>query len=143
MNDDVDDVVPLAVRNINVLNAEQVRSSNHAASNWVETMSFQLREAQAKDRNIGVILAWLEQSHEPSQRELQLSSPETRALWLLRDQICIRDGVMYYDWSYCEGRSRCLIVPDSLRQKVLYYCYDTKDSGHLGHSKTLDRLKEK
>ena len=54
----------------------------------------------------------------------------------------LEDGVMYYDWSYHEGRSRCLVVPESLRQKVLYYCHDTKDSGHLGQSKTLDRLKE-
>ena len=50
---------------------------------------------------------------------------------------------MYYDWSYHEGRSSCLVVPHSLRQKVLYYCHDSKDSGHLGQSKTLDRLKER
>ena len=105
--------------------------------------SIQLRESQLKDPNIGTIHAWLEHCHEPSIKELQLSSPETRALWLLRDQICILDGVMYYDWLYHEGHSRCLVVPESLRQKVLYYCHDTKDSGHLGQSKTLDRFKEK
>ena len=50
---------------------------------------------------------------------------------------------MYYDCSCNEGRSRCLAVPYSLRQKIFYYCHDSKDSGHLGQSKTLDRLKEK
>ena len=143
-NDDVDDVVPLAVRDINVQEADQVPSNHHAVSNWVENMSaIQLREAQFKDPNIGTILAWLEHCHEPSTRELQLSSPETRALWFSRDQLCIQEGVMYYDWSYHEGRSRCFVVPNSLRRKVLYYCHDSKNSGHLGQSKTLDRLKEK
>ena len=105
--------------------------------------SAQLREAQIQDQNIGVVLAWLEHFHKPSTKELQMSSPETRALWLYRDQLCIQDGIMYYDWLYHEGRSRCLVVPNCLRQKVMYYCHDSKDSGHLGQSKTLDRLKEK
>ena len=73
--------------------------------------SILLREAQLKDPNIGTIHAWLEHCHEPYVKELQLSSPETRALLLLRDQICILDGVMYYDWLYHEGRSRCLDTP--------------------------------
>ena len=79
-------VVPLAVRNINVQDAGQSQSDHHAVSSWVENMSsIQLREAQFKDTNIGIVLAWLEHYHEPSTRELQLRSPETRALWQLRD----------------------------------------------------------
>ena len=38
-NDDVDDVVPLAVRDINVQEADQVPSNQHTVSNWVENMS--------------------------------------------------------------------------------------------------------
>ena len=57
-NDDVDDVVPLAVCNINVQDVGQVRSDHHAVSNWVENMSsIQLREAQFKDTNIGMVRA--------------------------------------------------------------------------------------
>ena len=74
---------------------------------------------------------------------MQLRSPETRALWLTRDQLVFQDGVMYYSWTNIEGRSNCLIVPAELRDKVLYYCHNSKESGHLGQSKTIDRLKEK
>ena len=52
---------------------------------------------------------------------------------------------MYYDWSCYESRFKCLVVPIyiySLRQKLLYYCHDSKDLVHLGQFKTLDRLKE-
>ena len=49
--DDVDDVVPLAVRNINVQDAGLAQSDDHnAVSSWVENISsIQLREAQFKD----------------------------------------------------------------------------------------------
>lgn len=50
---------------------------------------------------------------------------------------------MYYSWTDYVGRSKRLIVPSELRDRVLYYCHDSKDSGHLGQSKTLDKLKEK
>ena len=42
-----------------------------------------------------------------------------------------------------EGQGDCLIVPDKLKNKVLYYCHNAKESGHLGQTKTLDRLKGK
>ena len=85
-NDDVDDVVPLAVRNISVQDVSQASPGNHAVSNWVENIScVQLREEQCKDSNVGIVLIWLENYHHPSIRELQLSSQETRSLWFLRD----------------------------------------------------------
>ncbi|MEW8187006.1 MAG: reverse transcriptase domain-containing protein, partial [Candidatus Thiodiazotropha endolucinida] len=143
-NDDVDDVVPLGVRSVVICGAEQSAPENRVVSNWVESLSsLQLRESQINDPNIGVVIRWIEYPYEPTTRELQLSSPETRALWLTRDQLVFQDGVMYYSWTNIEGRSNCLIVPAELRDKVLYYCHNSKESGHLGQSKTIDRLKEK
>lgn len=143
-NDDVDDVVPLGVCNVTIHSADQSVPGNQVVSNWVESLSsLQLREAQINDPNIGVVIRWIEYPYEPTTRELQLSSPETRALWLTRDQLVFQDGVMFYSWTNIEGRSNCLIVPAELRDRVLYYCHNSKDSGHLGQSKTIDRLKEK
>ena len=113
-------------------------------SNWaVSLSSFQLSEAQRNDPNIGIVLHWIEHQYEPTTRELPLSGPETRALWLNREQIVFQDRVMYYSWTYREGRSKCLIVPIELRDRMLYFCHDSKDSGHLGQSKSLDKLYEK
>ena len=86
---------------------------------------------------------WIEHQYEPTTRKLQLSGPETRALWLNREHVMFQDRVMLYSWTYREGRSICLIVPIELRDRILYFCHDSKDSGHLGQSKTLDKLKEK
>ena len=157
-NDDVDDVVPLAIRSIDLdmtQNNSQPQGTQGASntpvashlprtSNWADSLSsFQLSEAQRNDPNIGIVMHWLEHCYTPTNRELQLSSPETRALWMNKDNIVFLDHVMYYSWTYREGRSNCFIVPSELRDRVLYFCHDSKDSGHLGQSKTLDKLKEK
>ena len=145
-NEDVDDVIPLSVRSVDLSEPEQSLPvpESSPSSNWLESMSsLQLRQAQLDDRNIGTIIHWLEHNYEPSTRTLQLCSPETRALWLMRDQLCFRDSVLFYVWTDCENRSQCLVVPAELRLKVLYYCHDSRESGHLGQSKTLDKLKER
>ena len=90
-----------------------------------------------------MVINWLEHSYEPTTCELQLSSPETRALWLTKDYLKLQDGVLYYSWANYPGRSDCLVVPTALRPRVLYYSHDSKGSGgHLGQKKTLDRLKQ-
>ena len=168
-NEDVDDVVPLAVRSIDLDTVHsnslpqgiQGASNSRGASNsqgasksqdvpnlprtnWADSLSsLQLSEAQRNDPNIGIVMHWIEHKYEPTTRELQLSGPETRALWLNREQIVFQDRVMYYSWTYREGSSKCLIVPIEFRDRILFFCHDSKDSGHLGQSKTLDKLKEK
>ena len=143
-NDDVDDVVPLAVRSVRAGLAEQALSGANPVSNWVVGLSsLQLRDAQQNDSSLGAITHWLEYSYEPSKRELLLCSPETRSLWLMRDQLSLDQGVLFYSWERSDTVSKCLIVPSDLQSKVLYYCHNSKDSGHLGQQKTLDKLKER
>ena len=145
-NDDVDDVIPLAVRSVDLDSSHQSipDSESRPSSNWVESLSsFQLRQAQLDDIHIRTTIHWLEHSYDPSTRELQLYSPETRALWLTRDQLVLKDGILYYVWTDRDDRSQCLVVPTELRLKVLYHCHDSRDSGQLGRTKTLDKLKQR
>ena len=140
----MDDVVPLAVRSVGVELADQAVPGAQAGSNWMEGLSApELRRSQTEDPNIGIVINWLEHSYEPTTRELQLTSPETRALWLNRDYLVLQDGILYYSWANQKGNSACLIVPMELRPRVLYYCHDSRDSGHLGQQKALDRLKQR
>ena len=143
-DEDVDDVVPLCVRRVDLGVPEQTSHESHQSSNWVESLSsLQLRQAQTNDENIGTIMHWLEHSYEPSTRQLQLSSPDTRALWLARDHLVLKDGVLFYVWADHDNRCQCLVVPTELRLRVLYHCHDAKEAGHLGNAKTLDRLKQR
>ncbi|MCG7878513.1 MAG: RNase H-like domain-containing protein, partial [Candidatus Thiodiazotropha endolucinida] len=143
-DDDVDDVVPLAIRSVGDVSSDQSLSESQIDSNWVFNLSsLQLRQHQLEDPDIGVVIYWLERSYEPTTRELQLCSPETRALWLVRNQLQMQDGVLFYLWANQNGRSQCLMVPKELRARVLYHCHDSKSSGHLGQVKTLNRLRER
>ena len=111
-NDDVDDVIPLAVRSVEVVLPDQATSGTQAFSNWMEGLSSpELRRAQIEDPNIGIVINWLEHSYEPTTRELQLTHPETRALWLNRDFLKLQDGILFYSWANLENRSDCFVVP--------------------------------
>ena len=152
-------MVPLAVRNIeSVVKTSQeskmhqtsqeskVRQTSQASeqvsqiSNWTDGLSStQLREIQLNDPDLGLIMHWLEHSYSPTGNELRLTSPAVRALWLTRDQLLFKNNILYYSWSEREGQRDCLIVPDKLKSKVLYYCHNAKESGHLGQTKTLER----
>ena len=69
--------------------------------------------------NIGIVINSLEYSYEPTTRELQLTGPETRSLWLTRDHLMLQGGILCYSWANLEGRSECLVVPMELRPRVL------------------------
>ena len=54
-NDDVDDVVPLAVRSVRAGLAEQALSGANPVSNWVVGLSsLQLQDAQQNDSSMGL-----------------------------------------------------------------------------------------
>ncbi len=146
-DDDVDDVVPLAVRSINAVSQVEVTSVPvSVASNWTDNLSnIQLSELQHSDSDIGLVMTWLEHGYDPPIRELQLTGPATRSLWLTRSQLVLEDGVLYYSWvSRDTGMTqRCLVVPSQLQSRVLYFCHSSKESGHLGQAKTLDRLRDR
>ena len=119
---------------------DQAMSEIQAVSNWVESLSsLELRRVQTDDPNIGIVIGWLEHSYAPTIRKLHLTGPETRVLWLTRDHLTLQCGISYYSWANLKCRSECLVVPMELRPRVLYYCHDSKGSGHLGQTKTLDR----
>ena len=58
----------------------------------------------------------------------------------MRDQLSLDQGVLFYSWERPYTMSKCLIVSSDLHSKVLYFCHNSKDSGHLGQQ--MDKLKE-
>ena len=77
-NDDVDDIVPLTVRGIEVEVPDTDSSGVQMTSNWIEALSFwELTEAQTQDANIDIVMNWLEHSYEPTTQEMQLTGRNT------------------------------------------------------------------
>ncbi|VDI23541.1 Hypothetical predicted protein [Mytilus galloprovincialis] len=180
---DVDDVIPLAKRQVSPLEVKivsveenpnnqsdesvtssiqglQASSFNSADSidhdmtqpnteedtihiNWMQSYSpQQLRQLQLQDPDLFPLIEWIESQYDPSDAELRLQSPATRALRLLGSCLKVIDGVLYYKWINQSERKPCLVVPSSLKSDVLLHCHDSKVAGHLGQQKTLDRVKQ-
>ena len=134
---DVDDVVPLAIRQISINSG-----GDGSAVNWAHTYSVSdLRKAQEEDPEMGSVLSWLETGHHPTNDQLWLASPETKHLWLCRDRLLKRNGVWYYQWDDPEPRL-CLVVPNDKRKEVIRFNHDVRTAGHLGQTKTVAKVKE-
>ena len=120
---EVDDVVPLAVREISL-----------ELGGWVENYTKEvLRKVQLEDEIVGKVLRWLELGGEPQREELLLADPavkyfrSSRRIWLL-------EGVLIYKWM--PGIDRwLLVVPEILKGTILECCHSKGMAGHMGIEK--------
>ena len=72
-HDEVDDIVPLAVRHIA---QDESDTETHENVTWVEKYTTQdLRKMQLEDDTTAQLIRWLEDDHKPSLIELALASP--------------------------------------------------------------------
>lgn len=147
--EEVDDVVPLAVRTVN-MNVSQTSDSNNSFQSWTDQYSpAELVRLQAEDTDLEPMIDWLTSGTEPADRALWLSSPIAKELWINRNLLSLSDGgVLHYHWedsnteSVASLRSRVrLVVPRSLRNEVLQLCHDIPFAGHSCHQLTLDKLR--
>lgn len=156
--DDVDDVVPLAVRYLHST-GETSNTEKHTsevgqpatstlrtpAVNWMETLNAEeLAKLQRADPVLSVLHAWKESGDFPSKDQVTLESPAVRKFWLCWPQVVLRQGVLYYSWERV-GRiqtSLLLLVPVAMQTEILQACHNPPQSGHLGEAKTLERLRQ-
>lgn len=80
----------------------------------------------------------------PEKDELKRYSIETSQLFQLWDQLEVNNGVLNRKFIVTGGGRSCLqlVVPTSLRNKVLSELHDGVTGGYLGQDKTLMKLKE-
>ena len=138
--DDVDNVVPLTVRKIKVKNSDE-HTADIVQFGLPQYTQEELRQEQADDVDLGVVIKWLESEELPSQLDLSLSSPAIRHYWLMRDQIVFRHNVMFYRWEDYSAACYLLIVPYVLREEVLCMNHDVRGAGHTGQVNTFNRVR--
>ncbi len=139
---DVDDVVPLAVRAIHVLDSSQMEEEELEANNqWIRTFPVEeVRDLQLADTDIRPLISWLERARDPSNFELFVSGPATKHFWSCRNQLKLKNGVLYYEWVDGPLKRLKLLVPDALKMRVMELAHDVKTAGHSGQDKTLRRI---
>ena len=131
--EEVDDVVPLAIRAVEVGGGEK---------GWVEGFTCEdLKRMQEEDQEIATILGWRKAGCEPDKGELMLSSPGVKYWWTFRDNLRIRNGVLMYAWKGGGGRL-LLVAPKELKVVILDFCHSSGGAGHFGVEKTKLKVLE-
>ena len=143
--DEVDDIVPLAVRHIS---QDESDTEPHEDVTWVEKYTTQdLRKMQLEDDTTAQIIRWLGNDHKPSQAELALTSPAIKYFLLLRRQLIVLSGVVYYQrveqQTGCTGNrgGGVLVAAELLQRIILEHCHDKPGAGHMGMNKITQRGK--
>ena len=84
-----------------------------------------LRKMLLEDDTTAQIIRWLEDDHKPSQAELALASTAIKYFWLLRRQLIVLSGVVYYQrveqQTGCAGNrgGGVLVAPEPLQRIIL------------------------
>ena len=103
------------------------------------------RESQLQDESIGVVLRAVESGHKLADDILRGLNPESRKLHEQWDLLQVKHGKLWRSFISPHGTTSHLqlIVPYSLRQKVLAELHDGPLGGHLGEDKMYSRLKQR
>ena len=103
-----------------------------------------LCQSQLDDISIGFVLRALELQQKPDSTSLQRCSSEVRRLIQLWDQLEVHDGLLYRHFLDADTGSGHLqlVVPVIFRAEVMKELHAGVVGEHLGHDKTLSRLKE-
>ena len=105
----------------------------------------EMRQAQRRDDTLRPVIEWLEASADrPSWEEVAPGGDYTKAYWAQWDSLQLVDGVLYRLWETPCGDAvlKQLVVPKSLRDKVLQELYGSVTTGHFGIAKTLGRVRQ-
>ena len=146
--DEVDYVVPLSVRAISTgeasLEIDEKRTASCDKGNtrrWLLQYSFSdVEDKQKSDTDLADIRQWLAQGITPNEAELAILSPAAKHWWLLRDQLSITRGVLYFT-SRGEQCQKVIVAPKNLQNFILENCHDSPTAGHMGIIKTLMNVK--
>ena len=111
-----------------------VDSSDRAwLQNWTAA---ELQSKQEADPNLKQILLWKwDRATQPAQREVQGTSKATKSL----------NGMLYRQWQTEDGRGTRLqlVLPRSLVPDILSALHDAPSAGHLGVTRTVERVRER
>ena len=118
-----------------------------ARPSWAQGLTLaELRKAQMEDPALGLAHGWLTNGTKPSREAASALSPEARAYWLNFKSLTLFEGVVHLVWVdpvKVNSEVKKLVVPQSLRPRVLNSCHDAIFAAHLGVKKTVDRVRQR
>ena len=108
--------------------------------------SIDMRKLQLEDKVVGQIVRWKEsRDMRPGWAEVSPGNKEIKSYWSQWDRLQMRDGILYRKWESVRGDRITwqLVLPNELRREMMQRLHSDPTSGHLGKTKTLDRIQRR
>ena len=102
-----------------------------------------LRQAQVLDPGLSVQHKGMEQNKRPTWNEISHMDAEMKTYWAQWSRLVLNNGVLcrkYFD-TKTDTHFLQIILPKSLRDKILTQLHDHVTAGHLGTAKTIEKVK--
>ena len=105
----------------------------------------ELQKSQREDPDIGTILQAKLSNTRPTSQEMVAKSPAARHYWVLWDTLEVHRDVLFKRFRKQDGTAEYfqLVVPQSLKEDILFQMHNSVISGHLGCKKTKARVLQK
>ena len=81
-----------------------------------------LKEAQASDENLQIILDWVKSGNKPEEGVLFLASPAAKSYWRNKEQFLLMDEVQYKTRNNTDEKD--LVMPTSLKEEAIQLSHD-------------------
>ena len=119
------------------------RAVDGASVNRAEISQESIRFEQANDPILQQLLQWKRAGNKPDWAMIAHCCRELKIYWYQWDTIEIKDEILCKKQFTVTGTDYLYIIPTSLRKEVFRHLHEYIIGGHLGRSKTYDKLKRR
>ena len=112
---------------------------------WLEGWeALEIRDSQLRDANIKLVMEAIDRGqNKPEWTSVSGESQELKTLWGQWNRLAIIEGILYRKWENEDGTQRWqMVVPQEKKEEVLHHTHDSPAAGHLGVTRTMERIKQ-
>ena len=112
---------------------------------WIIHTSQELRDLQSDDSDISQVIRWKNDLALCPERDVRLQfGAEVQSLLAQWDRLILRYGVLYRRPAAKTATDELqFVAPKSVRVEIMHLLHDLRTSGHLGVTKTFDKIAQR
>lgn len=117
---------------------------------WLNTWSVdEVKNWQREDPVLSRVIQWLENSSDrPPRGEIAQFDSSTKAFWHQWEMLKLSNGILHRKWFPQGKHARAvpyeqLVAPGEIRYRILKSLHDSPTGGHLGITKTVNRVRQR
>jgi transposase InsO family protein len=98
-----------------------------------------VQKVQSSDNNLIFLVEWLATKKTPTDGDLLIANPAAKYYWMNRNCFILKNGLIWRLDPKTDVHR--LVIPERLKEEVMYLCHCIPAAGHQGEDRTLHRTK--